>query len=349
MVRYGPAGVRRRPARHGRVCNPSPTSNRTARNQCHHLPRRPSRTGPMARTERVIRPCQVSCSTRHLPQDAGSVAPSAVTGAPMQRTFLYFAAFTGMAAVFAVAILVTALASARDRASGASPSAIPRRVGGRRRTGGEITITAFDLGFEPAMVARRRCRDRTPSRSSTTAAPRTTSPSPTARRSPPRRHQTATGEVTIPADGMTFICSVPGHADAGMRGEVMVAAAGGSGGAEARPGASHDGGGDARRRRGGHSPVPSRDGGKGQPGPRAGDPCATGRCSGSSPHRSSSGRPSRARSSRPTPTTAWSRDRSCVREVGDHIRIILHNELPEPTTIHFARPVRADTTWTACR
>ena len=37
-----------------------------------------------------------------------------------------------------------------------------------------------------------------------------------------RRAQPATGEVTIPAGGIGFICSVPGHADAGMRGEVMV-------------------------------------------------------------------------------------------------------------------------------
>ncbi|HLA17156.1 MAG TPA: multicopper oxidase domain-containing protein [Candidatus Limnocylindrales bacterium] len=37
--------------------------------------------------------------------------------------------------------------------------------------------------------------------------------------------ETATGEVTIPAGGTTFICSVPGHADAGMKGSVTVAGA----------------------------------------------------------------------------------------------------------------------------
>ena len=35
--------------------------------------------------------------------------------------------------------------------------------------------------------------------------------------------QTATGTVTVPAGGLAFICSIPGHADAGMKGEVMVA------------------------------------------------------------------------------------------------------------------------------
>ena len=35
--------------------------------------------------------------------------------------------------------------------------------------------------------------------------------------------KTATGKVSVPAAGLGFICSIPGHADAGMKGEVMVA------------------------------------------------------------------------------------------------------------------------------
>ena len=35
----------------------------------------------------------------------------------------------------------------------------------------------------------------------------------------------ATGTVTVPAAGLAFVCSIPGHADAGMKGEVMVAGA----------------------------------------------------------------------------------------------------------------------------
>jgi nitrite reductase (NO-forming) len=41
--------------------------------------------------------------------------------------------------------------------------------------------------------------------------------------------QTATAEVVIPEGGATFLCSVPGHADAGMTGSVTVAGAGGEG------------------------------------------------------------------------------------------------------------------------
>ncbi len=43
--------------------------------------------------------------------------------------------------------------------------------------------------------------------------------------------QTATGTVAIPAEGTTFLCDIPGHAQAGMEGKVVVAASsGGSGG-----------------------------------------------------------------------------------------------------------------------
>jgi nitrite reductase (NO-forming) len=35
----------------------------------------------------------------------------------------------------------------------------------------------------------------------------------------------ATGTVTVPAAGLAFMCSIPGHADAGMKGEVMVSGA----------------------------------------------------------------------------------------------------------------------------
>jgi nitrite reductase (NO-forming) len=37
--------------------------------------------------------------------------------------------------------------------------------------------------------------------------------------------ESATGTITVPAAGLPFLCSIPGHADAGMKGEVMVAGA----------------------------------------------------------------------------------------------------------------------------
>ena len=47
--------------------------------------------------------------------------------------------------------------------------------------------------------------------------------------------ETATGTVTVPAGGLAFICSIPGHADAGMKGEVTVG--GGMAGMHAAPAA----------------------------------------------------------------------------------------------------------------
>jgi nitrite reductase (NO-forming) len=34
--------------------------------------------------------------------------------------------------------------------------------------------------------------------------------------------QTVSGEVVVPADGLEFVCSIPGHAAAGMRGTITV-------------------------------------------------------------------------------------------------------------------------------
>src|SRR5687767_8506205 len=69
----------------------------------------------------------------------------------MPRALVYFAAFTGMASVFAatlvVAALVLGLPNPADPIAAASPSG-PVADGPM----GEMTITAFDLGFEPVMV-----------------------------------------------------------------------------------------------------------------------------------------------------------------------------------------------------
>ena len=40
--------------------------------------------------------------------------------------------------------------------------------------------------------------------------------------------ETATGAVDVPQGGLTFICSIPGHADAGMKGSISVGSTGGA-------------------------------------------------------------------------------------------------------------------------
>ena len=257
-------------------------------------------------------------------------ADSYATGAEMQRTFVYFAAFTGMAAVFAATLIVAALVLGQTSQPGVgtptSPAATPSAPPPDGPIG-EITITAFDLGFEPAMVDVAEpglytvnfvndggvLHDVTFADGTTISA---------------EGHSTATGEVTVPASGMTFICSVP---DAGRTGEVMVGMAGGS--AEPSPAASMT----AEQMRDVDAAVtaqfPAETDGTGN---QILDPEV-----------------------QPDGTLQWEITASVIQwetepgkvveayayngmvpgpqlraEVGDKIRIILHNELPEPTTIH---------------
>ena len=88
----------------------------------------------------------------------------------------------------------------------------------------KISIEAFDLGFTPAMLSvpsagtyqvefhntGSTLHDVTFADGTKIAA---------------EGGKTATGKVSVPAAGLGFICSIPGHAAAGMKGEIMVAGA----------------------------------------------------------------------------------------------------------------------------
>jgi len=247
----------------------------------------------------------------------------------MQRAFLYFAAFTGMATVFAATLVVVALVLGQPSAVGVGSQAQSPSAGAGPL--GEITITAFDLGFEPAMVHLDAPGTYTVTfvndggtLHDVTFADGTTISA--------EGHATATGEVTIPAGGMSFICSVPGHADAGMTGDVMVATATGSDGAT--PGHEER---TAEEMRDIDAAVtaqfPAETEGRGN---QVLEPEVQG-----------------------DGTLQWELTASVIEwetepgtvveayayngmvpgpqlraEVGDRIRIILHNELPVPTTIH---------------
>jgi manganese oxidase len=245
----------------------------------------------------------------------------------MSRTFIYFAAFTGMGTIFALTMILAAVVLGAPSASPAQPS-----QAAAEGPIGEITITAFDLGFDPAMthVAAPGTYTVTFVNDGGTYHDLTFADGTVIGA---EAHESATGEVTIPADGITFICSVPGHADAGMRGDVMVAGAEGSGGAEPSPSASMT----AEEMRDVDAAVtaqfPAETEGRGN--------------QVLEPEVQADG------------TLQWELTASVIQwetepgtiveafayngmvpgpqlhaEVGDHIRIILHNELPEPTTIH---------------
>lgn len=251
----------------------------------------------------------------------------------MRRTFALFAAFTGMGTLFLVTILVTALvmnamaprAVAIDASGQPSASAVPGPIG-------EITVTAFDIGFEPAMVMVDQAgtytvrfvndggilHDLTFDDGTKLQA---------------AGHAATTGQVTIPAGGLGFICSVPGHADAGMRGGVMLATAHGSGAPSAAPSGTMT----AEQMRDVDAAVTAQ------------FPAETEGLGNQllEPEVQADG------------TLQWELTASVIQwetepgkiqeayayngvvpgpqlraEVGDRIRIILHNELPEPTTIH---------------
>ena len=148
----------------------------------------------------------------------------------LPRPLVLFLAFCGGAALFAAPLVLAAIAlgggappsvSAPDASPAAAVSAAPDSG----EVIGEMTITAFDLGFERANMAVDRpgryavtfvndgaiFHDLTFSDGTMLDA---------------EAGATATAEVLVPAEGLTFLCSVPGHADGGMRGEVSVAGSG---------------------------------------------------------------------------------------------------------------------------
>ncbi|MGZ8562609.1 MAG: multicopper oxidase domain-containing protein [Candidatus Limnocylindria bacterium] len=141
----------------------------------------------------------------------------------MRRALAYFAAFTGMGALFAGTLLLAAVLLG-VRPTGATESATPRPSAPSGEVG-MLEIHAFDLGFEPAAAVVPQAgvytvhfvndggilHNLTFDDGTVIAAD---------------AHQTATGTVTIPAGGLAFLCSVPGHADAGMRGTVSLGEAG---------------------------------------------------------------------------------------------------------------------------
>ena len=85
-----------------------------------------------------------------------------------------------------------------------------------------IEIKAFDLGFDPSSitVAGAGTYDVTFQNTGSTFHDLTFSDGTRVGADP---GVTTTGKVTVPAVGLTFLCSVPGHADAGMRGTIDIA------------------------------------------------------------------------------------------------------------------------------
>jgi nitrite reductase (NO-forming) len=159
----------------------------------------------------------------------------------MPRTFHRFATVTGLAVALSGCATASGptwtfppgdSASAGAGAAGttAQPSMDPAAAGS-----GKIAIEAFDLGFTPAGVTVPAAGMYEVTLKNTGAAPHDiTFPDGTKLDAAPGA--TGSGTVTIPADGLTFICSIPGHEQAGMTGAISV-----EGASPAPSGDSHGG------------------------------------------------------------------------------------------------------------
>ena len=140
----------------------------------------------------------------------------------MGRLFVYGAAVVSV--VLLALIYVVLAAGAQGGRADASPE--PSGDAGSGEILGTIEVHAFDIGFEPTSVDVPE-----PGRYAVTFVNDgallhdLTFADGTAIQA--EAGQTASGEVVIPDGGTTFLCSVPGHADAGMTGNVTVAGAGG--------------------------------------------------------------------------------------------------------------------------
>jgi FtsP/CotA-like multicopper oxidase with cupredoxin domain len=245
----------------------------------------------------------------------------------MARIFLFVSA---VASVLLLTLIYAVVAAQSGSPTSASPAPSNGATPSNGAPIGTITISAFDLAFDPATVAVAHAGAYTVTLHNTGALAHDLTFADGTKIAA-EGGQMATATVTIPAAGLTFICSVPGHADAGMRGEVNVAA---EGSASSSPAAAlsaeqlRDA--DAART----AQFPAKTDGKGN------------------------------QILEPTiledGTKQWEITASVIRwetepgtvleayayngtvpgpqlhaEVGDRVRVILHNELTEPTTIHF--------------
>jgi uncharacterized cupredoxin-like copper-binding protein len=244
----------------------------------------------------------------------------------MRRALAYFAAFTGMGSLFAGTLLLAAVVLGVPPAGGTqSPSLQPSAPTGEV---GMLEIHAFDLGFDPGSAAVPQAgpymvhfvndggiaHDLTFDDGTVITAD---------------AHQTSIGTVTIPAAGLAFHCSIPGHADAGMRGTVSIGAAG-----TPQPSQTMT----AAQMRDIDAAVtaqfPAKTAGKG------GVPLEPTLLADGTKQWELTASVFQWETEPGTFVEAWGYNEMVPgpelrAEVGDKVRIILHNQLPAPTTIHF--------------
>ena len=132
-----------------------------------------------------------------------------------------------------------------------------------------------------------------------------------------------------------MLCTVAGHAAAGMSGMLHVGAAGCRHRCFGAPATTMDAEAMDAAMKAVAEQFPAETAGHGGDVARARRCWPTARSSSTSPPRSSTGRSRPASSSRPGPTTAWCRRRPCKVDVGDKVKLVRAERAPESTTVHF--------------
>ena len=159
-------------------------------------------------------------------------------------------------------------ASAGAAAAGSPASEPDASDAAPAAAGTTIAIEAFDLGFTPAQPTVDAPGRYTVELTNTGSAPHdVTFPDGTQVAAGPG--ETAAVEVDVPAEGLSFLCSIPGHAQGGMTGTIGVTGEA----AAASPAASHDD-------HGGPAPVTDIAADPDAPAPVVHDPAAPARLEG---------------------------------------------------------------------
>ena len=145
------------------------------------------------------------------------------------KPLVLFLAFCGGAAIFAAPLLFAAVVLGGGGAPSAPAAAPATATESAAPTGqapsdevvGELEFHAFDLGFDPdSLEVDQSGRYTVTFVNDGAILHDLTFADGTVLQAEPG--QTATGEVVVPAEGLGYICSIPGHADGGMQGAITV-------------------------------------------------------------------------------------------------------------------------------
>ncbi len=140
------------------------------------------------------------------------------------RSIVFFAAAALLAAACAPVGHMPTWTYTPGGANGAGASPAPSQGGaGGGEVLGTLAVKSVDLDFEPKELTVEKAGRYEVKLSNAGALPHDITFSDGTTTGVATGGASGTATVDVPATGLTFICSVPGHADAGMKGSIIVA------------------------------------------------------------------------------------------------------------------------------